>query len=59
MYLLVNQKKRLRILKSQDVLQKMHPEVTDAFANGIIEKYANRSDDLKNEFYADFAQQVM
>ena len=37
----------------------MHPEVTDAFANGIIEKYANRSDDLKNEFYADFAQQVM
>ena len=47
--------KRFRVLKPQEVLQKIHPEDTNVFANGIIEKYANRPDDLENERYADFA----
>ena len=47
--------KRFRVLKPQEVLQKMHPEEINVFANGIIEKYANRPDDLENERYADFA----
>ena len=42
-------------MKPQEVLQKMHPEEINVFANGIIEKYANRPDDLENERYADFA----
>ena len=46
--------KRLKVLKPQEVLQKMHPEGTNVFANGIIEKYANRRDSLENEYYANF-----
>ena len=42
-------------MNSQEVLQKILPEVTNVFANGIIEKYANRPDDLENECYANFA----
>ena len=33
----------------------MHLEEINVFANGIIEKYANRPDDLENKPYADFA----
>ena len=33
----------------------MHPEDTNVFANGIIEKYANHPHDLENECYANFA----
>ena len=32
----------------------MYPEDTNVFANEIIEKYANRPDDLENECYAKF-----
>ena len=46
--------KRLMVLKLQEVLQKMHPEDTNVFANGITEKYANHPDDLENECYIDF-----
>ena len=47
--------KKLRVLKPRDVLQKMHPEDTNIFANGIIEKCANYPDDLENECYVYFA----
>ena len=47
--------KRLRVLKPQEVLQKMYPEDTNVFANGIIEKYANRPDNLENGCYTEFA----
>ena len=47
--------KRLSVLKPQDVLQKMHPEDKNIFANEIIGKYAYCHDDLENECYADFA----
>ena len=33
----------------------MHPEDTNLFVDGIIEKLANLPDDLENECYADFA----
>lgn len=46
--------KRLMVLKPQDVLHKMHPEDSNVFTNGIIEKYANCPDDLENEYYANF-----
>ena len=42
------------VLKLQEVLQKMHPEDINVFANEIIEKYANHPDDLENECYIDF-----
>ena len=47
---------QLRDLKPQEVLQKMYPEDTNAFANGIIKKYAHRPDGLENACYADFAK---
>ena len=47
--------KRLRVLKSREGLQKMHPEDTNVFANEIIEKCVNRPHDLENECYADFS----
>ena len=43
------------MLKAQDVQQKMHPEDTNVFVDGIIEKLANLPNDLENECYADFA----
>ena len=36
-------------MKLQDVLQKMHPEDTNIFTNGMIEKDANRPVDLEKE----------
>ena len=47
--------KKLWVLKPQDILQKMNPEDTNIFANRIIEKYANHTNDLENECYVDFA----
>ena len=46
---------RLRVLKPQSVLQKMDPDATDIFSNGIIDRYVNRPDSLNNMCYADFA----
>ena len=46
--------KILMVLKFQEVLQKMHPEDINVFANEITEKYANHPDDLENECYIDF-----
>ena len=43
------------IAEPQEVLQKMYPEDTNIFANGITEKYAHRPDGLENACYADFA----
>ena len=50
----VPSEKRSMVLKLQEVLQKMHPEDINVFANEIIEKYANHPDDLENECYIDF-----
>ena len=47
--------KRLRVLRLQDVLQKMHPEDTNIFTNGMIEKDANCPDDLEKECYGVFS----
>ena len=46
--------KILMVLKFQEVLQKMHPEDINVFANEITEKYANHPDNLENECYIDF-----
>ena len=46
---------RTRMLKSQSILEKMHPEDTNVFASNIIDKYDNRSDDLHFLCLADFA----
>ena len=43
------------MLKSQSVLEKMHPEDTNVFASNIIDKYENRPDDLHSLCLADFA----
>ena len=48
--------KRLRALKPQEVLQKVHPEDTNIVANGIIEKYAKHPHDLENKCYANFTK---
>ena len=37
-----------------ELLQKMHPENTNVFANGKIKKHVNPSDDLENGYYANF-----
>ena len=50
----VPSEKRLMVLKLQEVLQKMHPEDINVFANEITEKYANHPDNLENECYNDF-----
>ena len=43
------------MLKSQSILEKMHPEDTNSFASNIIDKYENRPDDLHSLCLADFA----
>ena len=48
-------KDRTGILKSRSILQTMEPEHTNVYATNIIEKYANRPDDLEQMCYADFA----
>ena len=48
-------KNRTRILKPQCVLQKMDQDDTNIYASNILEKYANRPDDLEQMCYADFA----
>ena len=47
--------KRLRVLKPQHVIETMHSEDTDIYANGIYERYINRPDSLNDMCYADFA----
>ena len=42
------------MLKSQSILEKMHPEDTNVFASNIIDKYENRPDDLHSLCLADF-----
>ena len=39
-------KNRTRMLKSQSILEKMHPNDTNVFASNIIDKCENRPDDL-------------
>ena len=41
------------MLKSQSILEKMHPEDTNMFASNIIDKYENRPDDLHSLCLAD------
>ena len=43
------------MLKSQSILEKMHPEDANIFASNIIDKYENRPDDLHSLSLADFA----
>ena len=43
------------MLKSQSILEKMHPEDANIFASNIIDKYENRPDDLHSLCLADFA----
>ena len=46
---------RTKMLKSQSLLQKMHPEDTNVFASNIIDNHENRPDDLHSLCLADFA----
>ena len=48
-------KDRTRMLKPQHLLNIMDPEDTNVYATNIIERYANRPDDLESLCYADFA----
>ena len=48
-------KNRTKMLKSQLLLQKMHPEDTNVFASNIIDNHENRPDDLHSLCLADFA----
>ena len=48
-------KNRTKMLKSQSLLQKMHPEDTIVFASNIIDNHENRPDDLHSLCLADFA----
>ena len=43
------------MLKSQSILEKMHPEDTNMFPSNIIDKYENWPDDLHSLCLADFA----
>lgn len=54
LYLLVHQKRIKSFEAPKCPAKKMHPEDTNVFPNGIIEKYANRPDDLENECNAKF-----
>ena len=47
-------KNRIRMLKSQDELDKMEPSDNNVFQVNIIDRYANRSDSLENMCPADF-----
>ena len=46
---------RTRMLKDQSVLETMDPEDTNVYQSNMLEKYANRPDDLEQMCYADFA----
>lgn len=46
---------RTRALKSPDVLQKMSPDDTNIYALNILDKYANRPNELEYMCLADFA----
>ena len=48
-------KNRTRMLKPQSVLDFMHPDDTNVYANNILDKYENRPDDLEQMCLADFA----
>ena len=48
-------KNRTRMLKSQSILEKMHPEDANVFASNTIDKYENRPDDLHSWCLVDFA----
>ena len=43
------------MLKPHEILEEMDPDDTDIFSTNVIEKYANRPDNLNNTCYADFA----
>ena len=49
------QEDRVRMLKSRDILDQMDPDDTNIFATNMVEKYANRPDELENMCYAEFA----
>ena len=42
------------MLKSQSILEKMHPEDANVFASNTIDKYENRPDDLHSWCLVDF-----
>ena len=46
---------RTRGLKSPEVLQKMNPDDTNIYALNILDKYANRPNELEYMCLADFA----
>ena len=46
---------RLRVLKPKHVLETMDPDDPNVYSAGIIERYINRPDTLRDLCYADFA----
>ena len=52
-------KNRGRMLKSLLILEKMHPDDTNAFASNIIDKYETRPDDLHSLCLVDFASSYL
>ena len=48
-------KHRTRVLKPQHQLDQMDPEDEDVFALNMLDRYANRPDNLENMCYASFA----
>ena len=50
-----HQTERIRMLKPREILEQMDPDDTNIFSTNMIEKYANRPDNLDNTCYADFA----
>ena len=43
------------MVKSDEVLQNLDPDSKDVFVHGLIDMYANRSEEMKNICLADFA----
>ena len=46
---------RTRMLKDQSIIDMMDPDDTNVYKNNMLEKYANRPDNLEDICYADFA----
>jgi len=46
---------RTRMLKDQSVIERMDPDDTNVYKTNMLEKYANRPDNLEDLCYADFA----
>ncbi|CAF4704910.1 unnamed protein product, partial [Rotaria socialis] len=46
---------RISMLRSDEILQKLEPDSSDTFVEGLIDMYTNRPDEMKNVCLADFA----